>query len=72
MIKIFSLGRFPKARLLFWSYEDDRKFEKSQQILNQTKRINELYLGNISRQKTVRIKFSVDSVFSTMLYGKKQ
>ena len=26
----------------------------------------------ISRQKVVRIKFSVDSVFSNMLYGKKR
>ena len=29
-------------------------------------------LEKISRQKAVRIKFSVDSAFSNMLYGKKR
>ena len=49
------------------------KFRKSHQILNQTKRnINKVCLGKISRHKTVRIKFSVDSGFSNMLYGKRQ
>ena len=31
-----------------------------------------LCLGKISRQKAARIKFSVDSAFSKMFYGKKQ
>ena len=42
-------------------------------MLNQTKRnINKLCLGKISLQKTLRIKFSVDSGFSNELYGKKR
>ena len=49
------------------------KFHKSHQILNKTKRnINKLRLGKISRQNTVRTKFSMDSGFSNMLCGKKQ
>ena len=49
------------------------KFHKSYQILNQTKRyINKLCLGKISRYKTVRIKFSVDSEFSNKPYDKKR
>ena len=42
----------------------DRKFHKSDQTLNQTKtNINKLCLGKVSLQKTVRIKFSIDSRF---------
>ena len=33
--------------------------------------VNKLCLGKISHQKTVRIKFSINSGFSNMLYGKK-
>ena len=40
------------------------------EILNQN--INKLCLGKISRQKAVRIKFSVDSAFSSMFYGRKR
>ena len=50
-----------------------RKFHKSDQTLYQTKRdINKLCLGKISLQKTVRMKLSVVSGFSNMLYGKKR
>ena len=41
--------------------------------LNQTKRcIDKLCLGKISRYKTVRIKFSVESGFSNKLYDKRR
>ena len=41
------------------SHRNDRKFHKSQQILNQIKRnINKLCLGKISCQKAVRINFT--------------
>ena len=46
---------------------------KSVQTLNQTTRdINKLCLGKISFQKTVRLKFSLDSEFLNVLYGKKR
>ena len=49
------------------------QFHKSDQILNQTKgNINKLCLEKISLQKILRIKFSVDSGFSYMLYGKNR
>ena len=52
---------------------NDGKFHKRDQTLNQTKRnINKLCLKKISLQKRVRIKFSVDSEFSNVLYGKKR
>ena len=55
------------------NHGNDGKFYKSHQILNQTKRcINKLCLGKISRYKTVRIKFSVDSGFSNKPYDKKR
>ena len=55
------------------NHGNDGKFYKSHQILNQTKRyINKLCLGKISRYKTVRIKFSVDSMFSNKPYDKKR
>ena len=51
----------------------DGKFHKSDQIAKQTKRnINKLCLGKISIQKTLRIKFCLDSGFSNELYGKKR
>ena len=47
------------------THGNDKKFYKSHQILKETKRnINKLCLGKISRHKTVRIRFSVDSRFS--------
>ena len=50
-----------------------RKMYKSVQTLNQTTRdINKLCLGKISFQKTVRLKFSLDSEFLNVLYGKKR
>ena len=49
------------------------KYHKSHEIVNQIKRsINKLCLTKVSRQKVVRIEFSVNSAFSNMLYGKKQ
>ena len=55
------------------NHGNDGKFYKSHQILNQTKRyINKLCLGKISRYKTVRIKFSVDSGFSNKPYDEKR
>ena len=52
---------------------NDGKVHRSHQILNQIFRhINKLCLGKISRQKVVRIKFSVNLAFSNMLYGKKR
>ena len=42
-------------------------------MLYQTKRnINKLCSGKISLQKTLRIKFSIDSGILNELYGKKQ
>ena len=66
-------GRFPGIVGNARNYGNDLKFHKSHQILSQTKRnINKLCLRKISRYKTVRTKFSVDSGFSNELYGKKQ
>ena len=54
------------------NYENDRKFHESHQILSQSERIiNKLCSGKIC-QNRVRIKSSVDSMFSNMLYGKKR
>ena len=54
------------------NHRNNRKLHKSDQTLNQPKRdINKLCLGKISLQKTVRMKLSVDSGFSKVLYGKK-
>ena len=65
-------GRFPGIAGNAGNHRKDGKFYKSDQILNQTKRnINKLCLGKISLEKTLRIKFSVDSGFSNKLYGKK-
>ena len=42
-------------------------------MFKETKRnINKLCLGKILLQKTLRIKFFVDSGFSNELYGKKR
>ena len=66
-------GRFPGIARNAGTHRNDGKFHKSHQILNQTKRnINKLCLGKISRYKTVRIKFSVDSGFSNKPYDKKR
>ena len=54
---------------------NNEKFHKNYEILNQTKRNinnNKLCLEKISRQKTVRVKFSMVSAFSNMLYCKKR
>ena len=54
------------------SHGNDRKIHKRDQTLIQTKtNINKLCFGKISLQRKVRIKFSVDSWFSNVLYGKK-
>ena len=61
--------RFPGSAR---NHRNDGKFHKSDQTLSQTIRdINKLCLGEISLQKTVRIKFLIDSSFSNVLYGKK-
>ena len=66
-------GRFTGNAGNAGNHGNDRKFHKSHQILNQTKRhINKLCLGKISRYKTVRIKFPVDSGFSNEPYDKKR
>ena len=71
-IKIWP-GRFPGIAGNAGNHGNDGKFHESHKILNQIYRnVNKLCLGKISRQKEVRIKFSVDSTFSNMFYGKKQ
>ena len=51
----------------------NRKFHKSDQTLNQTKRDTDKFcLGKISFQKTVRMEFTVDSGFSNVFCGKKR
>ena len=70
---IFRPGRFPRIAGNSRNHGKDQKFHKSDQIFNQTKRnINKFCLGKISLQKTLRIKFSVDSGFSNELYGKNK
>ena len=67
------LGRFSEIAGNPGNHGNDRKFHKSHQILNQTKRnIKKLCLGKISLHETVRIKFSMDSGFLNMVYGKKR
>ena len=61
-------GQFPG---IAGNYGSNRKFHKSDQTLNQTKRdINKLCLGKISLQKTVTMKLSVDTGFSNVFYSK--
>ena len=68
MVLIFTVMKQPRNA---GNHGNDRKFHKSYQILNQTKRyINKLCLGKISHFKTVRIKFSMDSGFSNKPYDK--
>ena len=62
-------GQFPG---IAGNHGNDRKFHESHQILNQIQKNNKLCLTKISHQKAVRIKFSVDSLFSKMFYGKKR
>ena len=60
----FWSGQFPVIAGNAGNNGKDGKFNKSDQILDQTKRnINKLCLGKISLRKTLRIKFSVDSGF---------
>ena len=69
-VGIIGPGRFPG---IAGNHGNDGKSHKSHQIPSQTQRnINKLCFGKISRKKAVRIKFSVDSAFSNMLYGKKR
>ena len=66
-------GRFPGITRNAGNYGHDGKFHKSRQCLTRQKETLINYvLAKISRHKTVRIKFSVDSEFSNMLYGKKR
>ena len=63
----------PRNRRNAGNHGNYGKFHKSHQILNQTKiYINKSCLGKISRYKTIRIKFSVDSRFSNKPYDKKR
>ena len=64
-------GQFPRIAGNSRNHGNDGKVHKSHQILYQTKR-NKLYSGKMSRHKTVRIKFSVDSGYLNKLYGNKQ
>ena len=55
------------------NHGNDGKFHKCDQILNQAKRnINKLCLAKISLQKAIITKFSVDSRFLNIPYGKKE
>ena len=55
------------------NHRNDRKIHERHKILNQISRnINKLCMGKISRQKAVRIKFTMDSVFSNMFYAKQR
>ena len=66
-------GRFCGIAGNAGNHGNDRKIHKRDQTLNQTKRnINKLCSGKISLQKTVRINFSVDSGFLTVLCGRKR
>ena len=66
-------GRFPGIAGNAGNHRNNRKIHKSDQTFNQTKRdINELCLGKISLQKTVRMKLSVDSVFSNVFMIKNE
>ena len=66
-------GRFPGIAGNAGNHRNNRKIHKSDQTFNETKRdINELCLGKISLQKTVRMKLSVDSVFSNVFMVKNK
>ena len=66
-------GRFPGIAGNAGNTGNDGEFHKSHQMPNQTKRyINKLCLAKISRYKTTRITFSVDSGFSNKPYDKKR
>ena len=66
-------GRFPGIARNAGNHRNNRKIHKSDQTFNETKRdINELCLGKISLQKTVRMKLSVDSVFSNVFMIKNE
>ena len=64
--------RFPWIAGNAENHGNDGKFHESHQTLNQILKNNKLCLGKFSRQKAVRIKFSLESAFSNMFYGKKQ
>ena len=69
----FGPGRFPRIAGNAGNHGKDGKLHKSDQTLNQTKRnINKLCLGKILLEKTLRIKFSLDSRLLKELYGKKR
>ena len=54
--------RFPGIAGNAGNHGKDGKFHKSDQVHNHTKRnINKLFLGKVSLQKTLGIKFPVDS-----------
>ena len=65
--KLNRLGRFPG------NYGNDRKYHKSQQVLNQTKRnINELCLEKNLTSRHSKNKIFRGFRFSNMLYDKKE
>ena len=66
-------GRFPGIPDTPELTEMTKNFRKVTKYLTKLKKnINKLCLVKISRHKTVRIKFSVDSGFSNELYGQKR
>ena len=68
-----SLRLIPRIAGNTKNHGNDGEYHKSYQILNQIKRnINKLRLGKITLQKAIGIKFSVDSTFSNIFYGKKR
>ena len=66
-------GQFPGIAGNAENHGNDGKFDKSRQLLNQTKRnTNKLCLGKISRHKTVRTKFFMDFGFRTSSVVKRE
>ena len=66
-------GWFPGIAGNAGNHRNNRKIHKSDQTFNETKiDINELCLGKISLEKTVRMKLSVDSVFSNVFMIKNE
>ena len=62
IVDTFGPGRFPGIAGNAGNHGEDGKLHKSDQILNQTERnINKLCFGKILLEKTLRIKFYLDS-----------
>ena len=52
--------------------EKTKNFKKVTKYLTKSKETLKIMVEKISRQKVVKIKFSVDSTLSNILYGKKR